>query len=271
MPPDGLSTGAKVALGGAAAGTVLLVLILIGYFVWVRPGDTSVVAEPPSSPSEPAGSPGAEEPQDGQDPEDPPEDPDSDADAPQDPGTPPDLPDFETQEFSGTGRTSVDIEVGEEPNILSVSQEGTGGISVWAVDSEAERQWEVLRRGSGYEGRLLFNTTSSLHSYDGLKIVTDGDWEVSLEPLSTADHWEAGEAEYGGSGDDVVQLLWSPDNFSTLAVAHEGPEHFSVRAYDNFSASTLISETGDHEGEFRLTPRTVLVAVESQGDWTITR
>lgn len=269
-PPEDLSTGAKVALGGAAAGTVLLVLILIGYFVWMRPGGTSVVADPPPSPSEAVGSPGGEEAQDG--PRGPQDEPgDGDGDAHQDPGTPPEFSDFEVREFSGSGRGTVDVGSGEEPHILSISNKGPRGISVWSVDSEAETQRELVRRGGGYEGRLLLTPTNMFDNYDSLLIHTEGDWEVSMEPLSAADHWEATEAEYSGSGDDVVQLLWSPNNFSTLDVTHEGSGNFSLYSYDDDSTSLLSNEIGDYRGQISLTPRTVLIGVRSQGSWTITR
>jgi hypothetical protein len=255
-----------VALGGAAAGTVLLVLVLIGYFVWVRPGGTSVVAEPPPSPSQAAESEGEEEPRA---PEDRPGD--GNLDTPQDPGTPPEFTDFEAREFSGSGRGTVDVESSEEPHLLSISNKGARGISVWSVDSGAGKQRELVRRGGGYEGRLLFTPTSMFDDYDSLLIHAEGDWEVSLEPLSAADQWEATETEYSGSGDDVVQLLWSPDNFSALDVTHEGAGNFFLRSYDNTTTSSLVNEIGDYDGQITLTRRTVLIEVQSQGSWTITR
>ncbi|GAA1105002.1 hypothetical protein [Nocardiopsis metallicus] len=272
VPPESLSTGAKIALGGAAAGTLLLVLILIGYFAWVRPGGTSGAAEPPPSPSGAVEPEGDEEPQDGpRDPEDRPGDGDGGEAGPQDPGAPPEFAEFEVQEFSGSGRTTVDIETSEEPRLLSISNKGAGGISVWSVDSEAETQWEVIRRGGGYEGRLLLTPPSMIDDYDALLVHADGDWEISLQPLSAADRWEATETEYGGSGDDVVQLLWSPNNFSRLDVTHTGSSNFSLRSYDDTGTSSLVNEIGDYEGQITLTPRTVLIEVQSQGTWTITR
>lgn len=271
-PPEGLSTGAKVALGGASAGTALLVLLLIGYFVWVRPGDSAVVAEPPVSPSDgtaaaPDGTSAPEEPRDPSEdsPEDEPED------GPQDPGTPPDFPEYDVQEFSGTGTTTVEIETREEPGILTMSHEGNGRFFVWAVDSETDTSRAVVRRGNDYEGSVLFNTRSMFETIVALEVVTEGAWEISLEPLSAATHWEATDGEYEGDGDEVVQLLWSPTNFATLDVTHNGLSNFIVTSRDDLGSSSHINEIGRYEGEVTLSSKTLLVAVEADGSWAITR
>ena len=69
----------------------------------------------------------------------------------------------------------------------------------------------------------------------------------------------------------MVQLFWSPDNFSALDVTHEGQGNFLLRSYDNTTSSLLVNEIGDYDGQIALTPRTVLIEVQSQGSWTITR
>jgi hypothetical protein len=139
------------------------------------------------------------------------------------------------------------------------------------VDSGTGTSRALVRRGGDYQGRVLFNTRSTFETVDALTVVTDGTWEVSVGPLSDAPRWEAGDREYEGEGDDVVQLLWSPTSFATLDVTHAGLSNFIVSSGDGLGSRTHVNEVGRYEGEVGLSAKDLLVAVEADGSWTITR
>ncbi|GAB3725773.1 hypothetical protein [Nocardiopsis nanhaiensis] len=268
--PQGLGTGTKVALGGAALGTAFLVLAAVAAFVRVPSDGTPTAQDDPSiAATDEEADPDDAAPNEGSAEGDSTDE--SADDEPEGPGTPPDFPEHDVLEASGSGDTLVEVEPSfDDVRIISMTHEGSDVFSLYAGGSDSDSADLVATKRSPYEGRMLL-TTIFEDDIGMLKIEADGDWEVAIEPLTHATPWRADESEYSDSGDDVLQLLWSTGNFASLSLYHEGDRYFSVKSLAGDSSDYMANELGAYEGEEPLQEGADILEVGGDGEWTLTR
>ncbi|MBR8743310.1 hypothetical protein [Nocardiopsis sp. MG754419] len=268
-PPsqEGLSLGAKIALVAAGLGTLFLVLATVATFLWSGPDDSAAPSTPAEEDTEQAN---IEEVPSAENVEEAP----SAASVEEGPGTPPDFPEPEHLSSSGTGDTAVDLgEPFSDPRIIALSHEGEGEFAVWSQGPEDESM-HLVHGGEGpYEGRILFRPF--LHDETAvLHVTADGAWEFTVEPLTAATPWYASDTEFSGAGDEVLQLLWDPEEMAELEAAHHGSSIFTVRglAMDD-TIDPMFYEIGPSEGSEHLREGTVLLEVSAEDDaeWMLTR
>lgn len=264
-PKPGLSTGAKIGLSCGAVFTVLLVLALLSACVSALSGDTAAAPRPATSSESPAESPAEARVEDAADQEEPEE---LDEEEPEEEEDPPLFPEHDTIVFSGTGDTVVEVDFHDDPRIASLSHNGSSNFAVWALDSEGGNSDLLVNEIGSYDGRVLYNG-SDREEMAALEVSADGAWEITLEPLSAATPWETEEDEFTGSGDDVVQLVWTPEGLTTLSMTHDGSSNFAIWGYTSTSRDLLANEIGAYDGQTTLTAGTLLLAVSADGGWTL--
>ncbi|WP_017578816.1 hypothetical protein [Nocardiopsis valliformis] len=258
-----MSTGAKVGLGCGSLFVILLVLAVIGACMSALSGTTT--ADPrPAVTAEESEEEQAEETAEVEaavEDEEPEEEETEEAPA---------FPEHETLEFSGTGDTVVEVEFHDDARIARFSHNGSSNFAVWALDSEGGNSDLLVNEIGSYDGSVLYNG-GPREEMAALEISADGAWEISLEPLSAATSWGDSDDEFTGSGDDVVQLEWTPEGLTTLDMAHDGSSNFAIWGYTDTSRDLLANEIGSYDGQTTLTAGTLILAVTADGTWTLTR
>lgn len=176
----------------------------------------------------------------------------------------------ETLSYDGVGDTVLQVDVHEEPRVATFSHNGSSNFAVWAVGSQGENQDLLVNTIGPYEGTVLYNDLVG-EELAALDISADGAWEVALEPLDEADTWPEDGDEASGNGDDVLVLEWDPDGLTILDLSHSGDSNFAIWAYTDGGRDLIVNTIGPYEGQARLSAGSVLLAITSEGDWTLTR
>lgn len=259
-PGQGLSTGAKIGLSCGAVFAVLLVLALLGSCVSALSGGTAAAPGPATSSESPAEA-RVEDAAEQEEPEEVDEEPTEEEEEPL-------FPEHDPLVFSGTGDTVVEVDFHDDARIATLSHNGSSNFAVWALDSEGGNSDLLVNEIGAYDGRVLYNG-SDREEMAALEISADGAWEITLEPLSAATPWETDEDEFTGSGDDVVQLAWTPEGLTTLSMTHDGSSNFAIWGYTSTSRDLLANEIGAYDGQTALTAGTLLLAVSADGGWTL--
>jgi hypothetical protein len=93
-----------------------------------------------------------------------------------------------------------------------------------------------------------------------MKVLANGNWTVSILPLSKARRWD-GTAALTGSGDDVV-IVSAKDGFGATKISARGSGNFIIWAYDeDGSSDLLVNEIDTYKGEVLL-PATPVAMLE---------
>ncbi|MYR33376.1 hypothetical protein GTW20_14160 [Nocardiopsis alba] len=269
-PPSGpashrLSTGTLVALGGAGLATVFLVLVTIAALLRSGPDGAS---EPPTADASPT-TPETTVEAGGVD-----DEPTERRGTPEAIDPPP-FPEPETLSGSGTGDTLLDLgDPFEDTRILSFRHEGEGEFMVWAMESDRETMNRVEWAEGPYEGRRLLGPSFQHEEIAYLSVEAEGAWELVVEPLTAAVPWEPEDDVFSGSGDEVVQLWWAPNDMDDLRMTYEEEGPFSVRSrtLEDLGDSMVLSD-GPLDESAPLREGTVVLEIGARrgGDWTLSR
>jgi hypothetical protein len=103
-----------------------------------------------------------------------------------------------------------------------------------------------------------------------MRVETSGSWTITIKPLSSARLWTAGSTATG-KGDDVLLVESPPSGLVTSRITHQGDSNFAVWVYTvDGDRDLVVNEIGNYSGEVQILSGTVLVAVTSEGTWSIT-
>jgi hypothetical protein len=175
---------------------------------------------------------------------------------------------FATFTQSGTGDSVVALPAGAEAGIVASTHDGSSNFSVSAIDANNEPTGDLLVNEIGaYNGGAEFGVGGLSSVGDpaaSLKISADGNWTVTISPISAAPQFPS-----SGTGDGV--FLYDGDA-SNLALTHDGDSNFSVVEYTSelFGTDLLVNEIGSYTGTVPLSAGPALVTVSANGNWTAT-
>lgn len=164
---------------------------------------------------------------------------------------------------TGTGDNLVTLPTGATAGIVTANHDGASNFSI-----------SVLNAANESTGDLLVNTIgthsgSSVYGFnaysDGvtLQITADGNWSVSIAPVSTAPALAT-----AGTGDAVFLHTGSAGK---LTATHDGGSNFVVQEETGkaFSMGLLVNEIGTYSGTVPLSSGPSVITVGADGNWTM--
>ncbi|MGI9822210.1 TM2 domain-containing protein [Agromyces sp. Marseille-Q5079] len=151
---------------------------------------------------------------------------------------------------------------------------GTSGIVTATHDGSANFVVNVLDATNGSTGELLVNTIgaytgttaygfSSFSEPATLQITADGNWTITIAPVSAAPALAS-----SGSGDGV--FLYD-GGAAALTATHSGEANFVIteEAPDSLGLGLLVNEIGNYSGTVPLSAGPSAIAVQADGSWTL--
>ena len=173
---------------------------------------------------------------------------------------------YEKQSFSGTGRKVVRLTRVVGPVLVTMKHTGLSNFTVWAVDSGGKKNDLLANTIGNYSGTRIGGAGDN--DVAAFTVDADGPWSIAITPISTAPVWK-GRSTIGRG--DVVLRTGLIAGLVTIKANYTGTGNFAVWAYDDSRRSLIFNEIDKFSGESLLPEGTIVVAVESDGPWTLTR
>lgn len=156
------------------------------------------------------------------------------------------------------------VEVPENLAVCLVSAQHSGGrnFSIWSLDANMENVDLLVNTIGAYSGTTTTGLGRGTAKF--LEIEGDGEWTVTMSPMSEAHQLENGEQRFG---DDVVFL--NATDAKKLSITNDGESNFSIWAFGSSKSDLLVNEIGSYSGTVANKGYSLLV-VNSEGTWSVT-
>jgi len=173
---------------------------------------------------------------------------------------------YEKQAFSGTGPKVVRLTRVVGPVLITMKHTGLSNFAVWAVNSGGRKTDLLANTIGNYAGTRVAGAADD--DIAALTVDADGPWSFVIRPVSSAPQWKG--SKVSGTG-DVVLRTGLVSGLVTIKANYTGTGNFAVWAYDDSRRSLVFNEIDKFKGESLLPDGTVVIAIESDGPWTLTR
>ena len=157
---------------------------------------------------------------------------------------------------SGAGDNLVTLPAGATAAIVTLTHDGTSNFAVTVLDAANASTGQLLVNTIGaYSGTTSYGFNSLGEPGVTLQITADGNWNLTIAPISTAPALVA-----SGVGDGV--FLYEGDA-GKLTVTHAGTSNFAVMEETNeaFSMGLLVNEIGTYTGTVPLSAGPSVISV----------
>ncbi|MGG7507771.1 NINE protein [Plantibacter sp. YIM 135249] len=171
---------------------------------------------------------------------------------------------FEPIVQSGAGDNLITLPVGVKAGLVTASHDGTSNFSISVLNASNESTGDLLVNTIGaYSGTTVYGF-SSFSEGTTLQVTADGNWSITISPVSAAPALAA-----SGAG-DAVFLYDGPAG--KLGATHDGSSNFQIVEETDkaFSMGLLVNEIGAYSGTVPLSKGPSVVSVRSDGNWTLT-
>ena len=170
---------------------------------------------------------------------------------------------FAQRTYSGTGDSVITLPAGAKAGIVSSATNGKSNFVIETLDSSNNMD-ELLVNEIGAVRKTDAYGLESWSAPRRLQITADGDWTITLRPISSA-----GSLKGGHSGDGV--FLYGGGS-AVARFTNSGAHNFIVWQYDSsdWPSNLLINEIGRYSGSQPLHAGPSVVTVQSSGYWTAT-
>lgn len=173
------------------------------------------------------------------------------------------FPSFDTVTESGTGDSVIDLPASQ--GIITATHDGSANFILTVLDNgNAMTELPVNVIGS-YEGTTAYGMDGLAAEAAALEIVADGNWEVTVAPVTDAPEFSESQA---AQGDGVFLYTGGSD---TWVVSHTGEANFIVTYVSEslFGWDLLVNEIGPYEGTVAVTSGPAVVIVMADGEWSL--
>ena len=170
---------------------------------------------------------------------------------------------FDTIEESGTGDAVVLLPAGALFAVVTATHSGSSNFSIQSLDAANGLSELLVNEIGTYSGVSALGFSSFGEGADKLQITANGDWTVTIAPVSTAPELPA-----AGSGDGVYLYdgpapIWN--------ITHSGSSNFSVVQESPSSLfGLLVNEIGTYDGSVTGAAGPSVMIISADGDWTFT-
>jgi len=170
---------------------------------------------------------------------------------------------FDTITEAGSGDNLITLPEGVKAAMVTATHDGDLNFVVNALNADNETTGDLLVNTIGsYSGVTVygFNAFSDATS---LQIMADGNWTITIAPLSTAPTLAA-----SGTGDAVYLYDGAAGK---LTATHSGSMNFIVQEEtdETFSIGLLINDIGEYSGTVPLSSGPSAITVKADGAWTL--
>lgn len=165
---------------------------------------------------------------------------------------------------SGTGDSLVPLPAGALIGIVTATHDGANNFAISMLDAANEPTGDLLVNTIGpYSGSTIYGQLG-LADAATVQITADGAWTLTVAPVSTAPPLAP-----AGTG-DAVFLYDGPAG--ALAATNAGEGNFAIieDTGDPFEFGLLVNEIGAYQGTVPLSAGPSIIAVTSDGSWTLT-
>lgn len=173
---------------------------------------------------------------------------------------------FDAATHHGSGNALIELPEGARAGILTARHTGDGEfvMSMRGPGLEVTGDQPVTTSGD-YQGTTAWgvhNTADAAY----LHIFSEGDWTVTIAPMSAA---LVMPSTGDGQGDSVFLYDGSP---RALNATHQGTGEFSVTGYteDPLATVNILTHVGPYTGTIMLPSVPAVITVTSQGTWSVT-
>ena len=179
-----------------------------------------------------------------------------------------------TQSFEGTGDDVIDVAKIKESVIITFTHDGDSNFSVISKSPDDDYLDLLVNEIGPYRGTVIqelgrsWMGTSTLGM---LEISADGDWTVSIKPLSKAKKWNG--KPLSGSGDLVLKVPKGVAAKNKLSMRHSGDSNFAVITYSSKGKylDLKANEIGNYTGKKTFGKGVSYIVIQTQGDWKISK
>lgn len=165
---------------------------------------------------------------------------------------------------TGTGDDLVTLPEGATAAVVTATHDGEANFAIAGLDASNQSSGELLVNTIGaYSGSTALGATA-LGTTTSLQVTADGNWSVTIAPLSTAPLLPS-----SGTGDGVF-LYDGPA--SPLTATHDGDANFVIvqDTGSTFELGVLVNEIGAYSGTVPLGAGPSVVTIMANGNWTTT-
>lgn len=164
---------------------------------------------------------------------------------------------------TGSGDNIITLPAGATAGIVTATHNGSANFSISVIDASNQSTGELLVNTIGsYTGTTAYGF-SAFGKGTSLQLTADGDWSVTIAPISAAPALAA-----SGTGDAV--FLYD-GKAGKLTATHSGTRNFVVieETGKAFSMGLLVNTIGAYSGTVPLASGPSAIAVTADGAWTL--
>ena len=196
------------------------------------------------------------------------------------PSTPPALPTpppflngpstaaFNEIKAHGAGATSLRFTIPVSvPSVTALTSIGKGKFTVTSIAADGSVNDPLVDVTGSYAGTVLFDARTGEHSV-AFRIEASGPWTVAIWPATAAVGWPV-SAKLTGQGDDVFGVAPPPIRPVALEISNTDPGLFALIGYDANGPDVIVDEAGPYTGRAQLATGTTLLAIRSNGAWSV--
>jgi hypothetical protein len=175
-----------------------------------------------------------------------------------------------SQYFSGVGDSVVSVAQVSEPVLVEMTHDGVSNFAVISKTASDGYITLLANKIGSYSGTRLqeLSKKKKLSMFD---VSADGNWTITIKPLSSATKWTG--KSISGSGDVVVKVPKNTKAGNRLGMQHFGTSNFAIISYSKKGKylNLKANEIGDYSGKRTFGKGATYLGIESEGDWTLTR
>ena len=145
--------------------------------------------------------------------------------------------------------------------VASFTHSGESNFIVWALNKKLKQTDLLVNTIGAYAGTVPLDLAHGSATYR-LEIKADGDWTVTIKPLSSVRRFTG---KVAGSGDDVLSYRGGA---RVATITHDGESNFVVWAYYAKSTALLVNEIGPYRGKSALSGNAIL-EIGADGAWSV--
>ena len=179
-----------------------------------------------------------------------------------------------TQSFSGNGDDVIDVANIKGSVIIKFTHDGDENFIVVSKSPDDDYLDLLVNEIGAYRGTVIQELGKSwlgTRTLGMLEISADGDWTVSIKPLSKAKKWNG--KSLSGSGDIVLKVPNGVKANNKLSMRHSGDSNFIVYTYSSKGKvlDLKVNEIGNYSGKKTFGRGVYYIVIQTQGDWKISK
>lgn len=175
---------------------------------------------------------------------------------------------FESFTVSGSGSDVVSLSVpGDDPAIIHLTHDGSSNFIVWSLEADLSYVDLLVNEIGPYDGvRGLNIGWFSPEPVRYLEIDADGNWELTVSPISSARSMGGSRS---GHGDEVLRYTAGTPN--TMHSTHDGSSNFIILGHesDGSYGDLIVNEIGSYNGTDVVEAGIRILEIRADGNWTL--